>query len=74
MIAADLPPLHLPRLLQGGAVVYSSVFDHRQKDEQEAGPQVDVHCFYIRHLSQKEAQRGKTWALRYTYPAPKVYI
>lgn len=49
---ADLPLPHLPHLLQSGAVVHSCIFDDRQEDKQEAGPQVDVHCFHIRHLDE----------------------
>lgn len=48
----DLPSPHLPHLLQSRAVIHRRIFDHRQKHKQEAGPQVDVDCFYIWHLEK----------------------
>lgn len=46
----DLSILQLLHLLHRGEIVDSSVLDDRQKDEQEACPQVDVYGFDVRHL------------------------
>lgn len=47
---SDLSPLELLHLLHSGEVVDSGVLNDGQEDKQKAGPQVDVHSFYIRHL------------------------
>lgn len=50
----DLPPLHLPHLLQSGAVVHHCVLNDGQEDKQEAGPQVDVNRFHVGHLDDED--------------------
>ena len=48
-----LGPSEFLHLLHGGEVVDGSVLDDGQEDEEEAGPQVDIHSLDIGHLGHR---------------------
>lgn len=75
--APDTRPLSeepLLALLQSGQVVDGSVLDHRQEDEDEADPQVNVHGLDVGHPGHGGVDsgddgghgehRGDTWGNR----------